>query len=66
MPVQDPNIAAQQPNIHLEAKPVKMQQHYFRPNIMEAIEAGKPKKIDGLSQRLGEDSCYDPEIHKNF
>ena len=32
-------------NIKLDAKPVKQQQHWFRPNIMEAIEVKVHKLI---------------------
>ena len=41
----DPQVAMHRLNIKPDAKPVKQQQHRFRPNIMEAIEAEVHKLI---------------------
>ena len=45
MPGLDPRVAMHRLNIRPDAKPVKQQQHQFRPNIMKAIEAEVHKLI---------------------
>ena len=45
MPGLDPQVAMHRLNIKPDAKPVKQQQHRFRPNIMEAIETEVHKLI---------------------
>ena len=45
MPRLDPQVAMYRLNIRPDAKPVKQQQRWFRPNIMEAIEVEVHKLI---------------------
>jgi len=45
MPGLDPQVAMHRLNIRPDAKPVKLQQRRFRPNIMEAIEVEVRKLI---------------------
>ena len=46
MPGIDPQVAMHHLNIKPDVKPVKQQQRWFRPDIMEAIEAEVHKLIE--------------------
>ena len=46
MPGLDPQVAIHRFNINPDAKPVKQQQRWFRPEIMEAIQSEVKKLID--------------------
>ena len=46
MPGLDPQVAMHRLNINSDVKPVKQQQRWFRPKIMEAIQSEVKKLID--------------------
>ena len=46
MPGLDPQVAMHHLNIKLDAKPLKQQQRWFQPNIMEAIKNEIHKLIE--------------------
>jgi len=46
MPGLDPQVAMHHLNINPNVKPVKQQQRWFRPEIMEAIQSEVKKLID--------------------
>jgi len=46
MPGLDPQVAMHHLNINPDAKPVKQQQRWFYPEIMEAIQSKVKKLID--------------------